>query len=131
MEVIEVKVMLSHDLFSCTVHLSPFCLHFLETGSPRPRCLAVDNRTTLINTEIVVKWTGSQMSRQTAGGQAMRILPVLVVAVALVLQTALVWPAEPGGGQDQGIQWVTNFDEALARAKAEKKPVYLDFFNPN
>ena len=95
------------------------------------RCLAVDNRTTLINTEIVVKWTGSQMSRQTAGGQAMRILPVLVVGVALVLQTALVWPAEPGGGQKQGIQWVTNFDEALARAKAEKKPVYLDFFNPN
>ena len=71
------------------------------------------------------------MSRQTAGGQAMRFLPVLLVAVALVLQTALVWPAEPGGGQDQGIQWVTNFDEALARAKAEKKPVYLDFFNPN
>ena len=95
------------------------------------RCLAVDNRTRLINTEIVVKWTGSQMSRQTAGGQAMRILPVLVVAVALVLQTALVWPAEPVGGQDHGIQWVTNFDEALARAKAEKKPVYLDFFNPN
>jgi hypothetical protein len=61
----------------------------------------------------------------------MRILPVLVVAVALVLQTALIWPAEPVGRQDQGIQWVTNFDEALARAKAEKKPVYLDFFNPN
>ena len=61
----------------------------------------------------------------------MRFLRVLVVAVALVSQTAVIWLAEPVAGQDQGIQWVTNFDEALARAKAEKKPVYLDFFNPN
>jgi hypothetical protein len=61
----------------------------------------------------------------------MRILQVLVVAVALVLQTALIWPAEPVGGQGKGIEWLTNFDEALARAKAENKPVYLDFFNPN
>lgn len=61
----------------------------------------------------------------------MRFLRVLVVAVALFLQTSLIWPAEPVGGQDQGIQWVTNFDEALARAQAEKKLVFLDFFNPN
>src|SRR5512139_4085607 len=61
----------------------------------------------------------------------MRIQRVLVVAVALVLQTALIWPIESVGGQDQDIQWVTNFDEALARAKAEKKPVYLDFFSRN
>jgi hypothetical protein len=60
----------------------------------------------------------------------MRILQVLVFVVALVLQTALIWPAAPVGGQDQGIPWVTNFDEALARAKAEDKPVFLDFFNP-
>jgi len=65
------------------------------------------------------------------GGQAMRILRVLVVAVALVMQTAPIWAAEQVRGQDQGIQWVTNFDEALARATAEKKPIYLDFFNPN
>ena len=61
----------------------------------------------------------------------MRILQVLVVAVALALQTALIWPAEPVGGQGKSIQWVTNFDESLALAKAENKPVYLDFFNPN
>ena len=61
----------------------------------------------------------------------MRILRVLVVTVALVLQAVLIWPAESVGGQDQDIQWVTNFDEALAMAKTEKKPVYLDFFNPN
>jgi hypothetical protein len=56
---------------------------------------------------------------------------VLAFLLALVLQTAPIWSAEPAGGQDQGIQWVTNFDEALARAKAENKPVFLDFFNPN
>jgi len=28
------------------------------------------------------------------------------------------------------IQWETEFDRALSRAKAENKPVYLDFYNP-
>jgi len=45
--------------------------------------------------------------------------------------TAAPKPAEPARAQDQGIQWITNFDEALARAKAENKPIFLDFFNPN
>jgi uncharacterized protein YyaL (SSP411 family) len=36
--------------------------------------------------------------------------------------------------QDTGhtkIEWETNMDEALARARSENKPVFLDFFNPN
>jgi hypothetical protein len=61
----------------------------------------------------------------------MRILRFLVGAVALVLLTAPIWLPVPAGGQGTGIQWVTNFDEALSRAKAEEKPVFLDFFNPN
>jgi len=28
------------------------------------------------------------------------------------------------------IQWETDFSKALKRAKTEKKPVLLDFFNP-
>jgi hypothetical protein len=28
------------------------------------------------------------------------------------------------------IGWLNDMNEALARAKAEKKPVLLDFFNP-
>lgn len=28
------------------------------------------------------------------------------------------------------IKWETDFTEALKRAKAEDKPVLLDFFNP-
>ena len=28
------------------------------------------------------------------------------------------------------IQWETDMDKALSRAKSENKPVLLDFFNP-
>lgn len=31
----------------------------------------------------------------------------------------------------EGIYWETNLDEALRRARAENKPILLDFFNPN
>lgn len=61
----------------------------------------------------------------------MMIPRVLMAAVGLVLLVAPIWQTESVFGQGQGIQWITNFDEALARAKAEKKPVFLDFFNPN
>ena len=54
-----------------------------------------------------------------------------MAAIGLVLLAAPIWPTESVFGQGQGIQWVTNFDEALAKAKAENKPVFLDFFNPN
>ncbi len=29
-----------------------------------------------------------------------------------------------------GIKWETQMETALARAKAESKPILLDFFNP-
>lgn len=29
------------------------------------------------------------------------------------------------------IVWETSLDKALSRSKTEKKPVLLDFFNPN
>jgi hypothetical protein len=29
------------------------------------------------------------------------------------------------------INWITNFEEGLAKAKAEDKLVFTDFFNPN
>jgi len=28
------------------------------------------------------------------------------------------------------LEWVTSMDQALSRAKAEGKPILLDFFNP-
>lgn len=30
----------------------------------------------------------------------------------------------------KGLQWESSLEKALARAKAEQKPVLLDFFNP-
>jgi hypothetical protein len=30
----------------------------------------------------------------------------------------------------KGILWETQLQPALARAKAEQKPVFIDFFNP-
>ena len=29
------------------------------------------------------------------------------------------------------IAWITSFDEGLAKARAENKLIFLDFFNPN
>ena len=34
------------------------------------------------------------------------------------------------GGNMAKIKWETEWKEALARARAEKKPVLVDFFNP-
>ncbi len=28
------------------------------------------------------------------------------------------------------VNWITDYDEALARSTAEDKPILLDFFNP-
>lgn len=60
----------------------------------------------------------------------MRILSALLVVAALILQTEAIVSAETAGRSDQGIQWVANFDEALALGRAENKPVFIDFFNP-
>jgi uncharacterized protein YyaL (SSP411 family) len=32
---------------------------------------------------------------------------------------------------DQALAWMSDWEAALARAKDEDKPVFLDFFNPN
>jgi hypothetical protein len=29
------------------------------------------------------------------------------------------------------VAWITDMDDALRKAKAEKKPILIDFFNPN
>jgi len=35
-----------------------------------------------------------------------------------------------GGIAMAQMKWITSFDEALARARSEAKPVFADFFNP-
>jgi thiol:disulfide interchange protein len=32
---------------------------------------------------------------------------------------------------EKKIKWESSLDAALARARAEQKPVFLDFFNPH
>ncbi len=32
---------------------------------------------------------------------------------------------------EQSVQWETDFNQALKRARAEKRPILLDFFNPH
>jgi hypothetical protein len=49
------------------------------------------------------------------------------MAMAFVSHAVIAPAAEPA----QGIQWASSFEEAMARAKAEKKPVFIEFFNPN
>ena len=64
-------------------------------------------------------------------GGAMRIVSVLLAVAALTWHTPVIGAGETSGQSGRGIQWMTNFDEALARGRAENKPVLLDFFNPN
>jgi hypothetical protein len=61
----------------------------------------------------------------------MRIVTALLVTVTVMAQAAVLPSFGGTGNQSQGIQWATGFDEALSRARAENKPVFLDFFNPN
>ncbi len=35
-----------------------------------------------------------------------------------------------GGSIMEKIKWETELDQALNRSKAENKPIFLDFFNP-
>ena len=57
---------------------------------------------------------------------------LIAMAVAVLMITVTVAAAEQGQNKAlMGIQWWTSFDDALKHAKAEGKPLFLDFFNPN
>ncbi len=61
----------------------------------------------------------------------MRIAAVLLLAAVLVFQGVPIGLAETTGRSDQGIQWMTDFDQALAQGRTNNKPIFIDFFNPN
>lgn len=61
----------------------------------------------------------------------MKLLPVLMIGMALVAHAAGLSFAESTEGQQHDITWLTNIDEAFAQAHASNKPVFLDFFNSN
>ncbi len=60
-----------------------------------------------------------------------RIVPVSLISIALVAQVMLVSSPGSAAEQQQGIQWSEDFEEALGRAHVEKRPIFIDFFNPN
>ena len=60
----------------------------------------------------------------------MKRLCQLTIIVVLFAHCGMVVAADSSKQATQQIHWLTGLDEALARAKSEKKPVFLDFFNP-
>jgi hypothetical protein len=57
---------------------------------------------------------------------------LIAIAVAVLTIPVMVTAAEQGQNKPlMGIQWWTNFDDAMKHARAEGKPLFLDFFNPN
>ncbi|MCX5861109.1 MAG: hypothetical protein NTW27_03160 [Deltaproteobacteria bacterium] len=61
----------------------------------------------------------------------MRHPALVIVGLLVVFQaTGISW-AQTNGSHVQGIQWLTDFDAAMALSRSENKTVFIDFFNPN
>jgi hypothetical protein len=57
-----------------------------------------------------------------------KLVFVLVAAVFSITASALA--AEPQKPADSGINWLGGMDQAVEQAKAQDKPILVDFFNP-
>ena len=57
----------------------------------------------------------------------------LVPTALMVFCAAALAPVDSQAQKQDvsGIQWLSDLGAALQRAKTEKKPILLDFFNPN
>jgi thiol:disulfide interchange protein len=62
-------------------------------------------------------------------GKVMRKLVFLLV-LAVFSISAFAWAAESPKQGDSKINWLTSMDQAIEQAKAQRKPILLDFFNP-
>jgi len=60
----------------------------------------------------------------------MKSLFSIMVILAWFAQGEITMAADKSSESNQRIQWLTSIDEAMAKAKSEKKPMLLDFFNP-
>ena len=56
---------------------------------------------------------------------------VFFVFLTVCSISASVLAAEPQKQGDSKISWLTDLRQAIEQAKAQDKPVLLDFFNPN
>jgi hypothetical protein len=57
-----------------------------------------------------------------------KLVSFLVLAVFSISVSASA--AEPQKQGDSKISWLTSMDQAIEQAKAQEKPVLMDFFNP-
>ena len=60
----------------------------------------------------------------------MNKIRLMVTLVAFSISVTAAMASEPKKTEGSGIQWLTSMDQAVTRAKAENKPILLDFFNP-
>lgn len=56
---------------------------------------------------------------------------LIVTLLAFLISVTAATASEPKKTGGTGIQWLTSMDQAVKRAKAENRPILLDFFNPN
>ena len=71
-----------------------------------------------------------ELIKSSHWSQFMKRLCQLTIIVVLFAHCGMVVAADSSKQATQQIHWLTGLDEALARAKSENKPVFLDFFNP-
>jgi len=60
----------------------------------------------------------------------MRKLVLFLVLTVLSISASAALAAEPQKPGDSKINWLTSMDQAVEQAKAQDKPILIDFFNP-
>ena len=60
----------------------------------------------------------------------MRKLVLFLVLLAFSIGASAASAAEPQKQGNSEINWLTSMDQAVKQAKAQNKPILVDFFNP-
>ncbi len=56
---------------------------------------------------------------------------LMLTLVAFAISISAATASDPKKTEGSGIHWLTSMDQAVKLAKAENKPILLDFFNPS
>ena len=60
----------------------------------------------------------------------MKTFLLITALVAFAFTAGIAIAAEAKEGEAAKIEWLTSLDQAVEQAKAQNKPILLDFFNP-
>ena len=60
----------------------------------------------------------------------MKTCLLITTFLAFTLTAGIAIAAETKEGEATKIEWLTSLDQAVEQAKAQNKPILLDFFNP-